>query len=117
MFLLFDFIQVPLYDVIATHCRLMCHELKPHVKLWLSLTKPKLADTNGETTESQSDTESQKQTDPFASGVFKFKHRLMQGTPAIESSKINEVPLLLQDPVALLILILVNLPTNVSKSE
>lgn len=86
---------VPLYDVISTHCRLMCHELKPHVKLWTMLTGPETV-LEGET--------------PLASSEEDNGQKEVK-------DKTRDVPLLLKDPVASLLLILVNLPTNVRKSK
>ncbi len=38
---------IPLYGVISTHCKLMCHSSKPHVKLWQMLNgDPSSTDSN-----------------------------------------------------------------------
>ena len=79
--------------MIGTHSRLMCHELRPHVNFWLMLTNPYELAMQEELKSSDTD-----------SG-------LKSKTTA------NEVPLLLRDPIASLLLVLVNLPTNIQKSE
>jgi len=69
---------IPLFDVISTHCRLMCHSFKPHVKLWQMLTSACAPEsTIGDTR--------------------------------------KDVPALLRDACASLIVLLVNLPTNIER--
>ena len=103
---------VPLYDVISTHCRLMCHELKPHVKLWLMLTNPALL------------------AEEISSQFIKIKLRqfeqsdnkssLLQSCSTTSASSAEPhkpaVPTLLKDSIACLLLVLVNLPTNVNRA-
>lgn len=83
---------VPLYDVISSHCRLMCQQLKPHINLWLMLTGLNCT------------YDSEVTGDECSSSSIKI-------------AKSKEVPVLLRDPVTMLILIMVNQPSNIQKSK
>lgn len=78
---------MPLMDVVSTHCKLMCHEFKPHVKQWLMLVDPNLYND--------------------------VKQVLPKESQLEEKST---VPLLLRDPLALFLLLIVNLPLKLDKS-
>lgn len=94
---------LPLYDVISTHCRLMCHELKPHVKQWLMLVNPELYNDVNKLLSCLG--VRQNQDEPIDKAI---KDKFI--------TKTQQVPLLLRDPVSTLLLIIVNLPNKVDKS-
>jgi len=77
---------LPLMDVVSTHCKLMCHEFKPHVKQWLMLVNPNLYNDVKEILP--------KESQPDA--------------------KLT-VPVLLRDPLAVFLLLIVNLPQKLEK--
>jgi hypothetical protein len=132
---------LPLFDTISTHCRLMCHELKPHVKLYLMLTNPaQLAEeissqfikiklkqfeqndiksTNSRIATTTDLTTSP--TPPAAGATSVTTTTTISNSNEFEDvfakTKIHKpsVPILLKDPIACLLLIIVNLPTNVDK--
>lgn len=91
---------MPLFDVIATHCRLMCQDNKQHMKHWMQL---------------------------FDYDVYsQFAHKLnleekMESfdnmTSTLSDNHLPEVPMLLKDPISVLLLIVVNLPTRIHKSN
>lgn len=130
---------LPLFDTISTHCRLMCHELKPHVKLYLMLTNPaQLAEeissqfikiklkqfeqNDIKSTNSRIATTTDLTTSPTppaagATSVTTTTTTSNEFEDVFAKTKIHKpsVPILLKDPIACLLLIIVNLPTNVDK--
>lgn len=129
---------LPLFDTISTHCRLMCHELKPHVKLYLMLTNPaQLAEeissqfikiklkqfeqNDIKSTNSRIATTTDLTTSPTpaagATAVTTTTTTSNEFEDVFTKTKIHKpsVPILLKDPIACLLLIIVNLPTNVDK--
>jgi hypothetical protein len=101
--------KVPLFDVISTHCRLMCHEFKPHVKQWLMLISPTLwkyitaFDSKLNIDDADLNTE------------MEDEHQLE--SKSMNINKAQEVPILLRDPIAILLLLISNLPVNLDKSN
>jgi hypothetical protein len=88
---------VSLFDIISTHCRLICNETKPHVKQWIMLTNPQLSLIKEKF---------------FEEIGLKFEIELNQMQKSCEK---KNVPLLLRDPLSMLLLLLVNLPLDVEK--
>ena len=95
---------VPLMDVVGTHCKLMCHEFKPHVKQWLMLVNSHKNDDSKQTLDNSS--KSQEKSSSKEGG----------GGDDDDVPDEKQVPLLLRDPIAVLLLLIVNLPQKCDKS-
>lgn len=87
----------------------MCHEFKPHVKQWLMLISPTLwkyltaFDSKLNIDDADLNTE------------MEDEHQLE--SKSININKAQEVPILLRDPIAILLLLISNLPVNLDKSN
>jgi len=93
---------VPLFDVISTHCRFMCDEQKPHLKQWLMLIDPTLS----------------KNANEFLSLIrVKVNKEDKLISPSAQIKQTLNVPVLLKDPISVLLLLVVNLPTTIEKSN
>ena len=96
----------------------MCHELKTHVKIWLSLIDPMLWKSFNNTEITQKiDGENQSIMDSQGTSS-KMVSQICSGSEEKFETKIKksqEVPLLLRDPIAILLLIISNMPLNLSK--
>ncbi len=102
--------------MISSQCRLMCYEAKPHVKQWLMLTNPMLAkDFNKFMLKSEmrcsTDDLDVLLADNSSGGGGSSKPPLFTSI----NKKFQEVPLLLRDPTALLLLFASNMPSNFDK--
>lgn len=118
---------LPLLDVISTHCRLMCHETKPHAKQWLMLTNPNLSNntnkflfkigvkSNIDNTMEFFETESTSNDGTIFSNLKDSQQSILQSR--LNSLDKLDVPVLLKDPIAVLLLIVVNLPHNFEKGN
>ncbi len=95
----------------------MCHELKPHVKLWLMLTNPVLLAEEISSQFIKIKIRQFEQSDSNKSSSLSSNSNAAASASAItaESHK-QAVPILLKDPIACLLLVLVNLPTNVNRA-
>lgn len=118
---------LPLLDVISTHCRLMCHETKPHAKQWLMLTNPSMSKNTNKflfkigVKSNIDNTMEFFESESTSHGGSNFSN-LKDSHQSILQSRLNnldklEVPVLLKDPIAVLLLIVVNLPYNFDKSS
>ncbi len=90
----------------------MCYEFKPHVKQWLMLTNPVLAkDFNKFLSKSS-----------LRCSTDDPEILLGDNSPSIVqygsiNQKFQEVPILLRDPIALMLLIVSNMPSNFEKGK
>lgn len=97
----------------------MCHEYKPHVKLWLSLIQPAIWKSINAFDSRQHNIDDadlnilQEET----SGVSSEAESAMStATSALNKSTLQDVPLLLRDPIAILLLIISNLPVDLEST-
>jgi hypothetical protein len=96
---------LPMFDVVSTQCRLMCHEKKTHVKQWLMLVNSVLL----------------RDFDIVILGKEENRLSLSPMKSAATSSfsveRNQQVPLLLRDPIAILLLTLLNLTLSTLDKE
>lgn len=122
IFYSFRFFSVPLFDVISTHCRLMCHEHKPHVKLWMLLINPAVwkslnsLDTKLNIDDADLSIRQDQVTSTTQTSVIRTSSN---GSMLVKENLENshDVPLLLRDPISILLLIICNMPINLDKSS
>ena len=94
--------------MVSTHTRLMCKETKPHVKLWLQLTQPHV--TLDKITRQTSAPSTATTTTSSTSGARSTlsSEEPAPATTTTTSGGGKDVPLLLRDPIASLLLLVAN---------
>ena len=97
----------------------MCHEVKPHIKLWLMLINPsewksmnafdpKLNIDDADREEASAAT--------ATAATSADTHLKSSSLRELSTTRAQDAPLLLRDPIAMLLLLISNLPVNIDKS-
>lgn len=102
----------------------MCHETKPHLKVWLSLTNPTLLKSfntyQDEKNINNNSDDNQKMDHEQTSSSSKLSSSILYSSGNAEKGNEKtdqQVPLLLRDPIAVLLLLISNMPVDLDQSN